>query len=98
MGFKVLIADSALADLKEIVEFVAHDDPAAAVRLGEKLIECALSLQMMAARFSFHDQERGIRKMTVPPYLIFYRSDESTMSVSILHFWHGARRSPQFSG
>ena len=34
MGFKVLIADSALADLKEIVEFVAQDDPVAAVRLG----------------------------------------------------------------
>ena len=32
MGFKVLIAESALADLKEIVEFVAQDDPAAASR------------------------------------------------------------------
>ena len=61
MAFKVLIADSALTDLKEIVEFVAHDDPVAAVRLGEKLVECALSLQTMPARFSFHDQQRGIR-------------------------------------
>jgi len=26
MGFKVLIADSATADLKEIVEFVAEDN------------------------------------------------------------------------
>ena len=97
MGFKVLIADSALTDLKEIVEFVAHDDPTAAIRLGEKLIERALSLQTLPARFSFHDQVREIRKVTVPPYLIFYRSDESTMTMSILHFWHSARRSPQFS-
>lgn len=89
MGFKVLIADSALDDLIEIVEFVAQDDPAAAVRLGEKLIESALSLQTMSARFSFHDQERGVRKMTVPPYLIFYRSDESTMLASGMA--HGAR-------
>ena len=38
MDFKVLIADSAIADLKEIVEFVAADNPTAAMRLGEKLL------------------------------------------------------------
>jgi hypothetical protein len=35
MDFKVLIADSAIADLKQIVEFVAEDNPEAAVRLGD---------------------------------------------------------------
>lgn len=34
MDFKVLIADSAIADLKEIVEFVAGDNPEAAICLG----------------------------------------------------------------
>ena len=38
MDFKVLIADSAIADLKEIVEFVAEDNPEAAIQLGEKLL------------------------------------------------------------
>ena len=38
MDFKVLITDSALLDLQEIVQFVAQDDPAAAARLGTKLI------------------------------------------------------------
>ena len=38
MDFKVLIADSAIADLKQIVEFVAEDNPEAAIRLGEKLL------------------------------------------------------------
>jgi len=38
MDFKVLITDSALADLREIVEFIAQDDAQAAARLGEKLI------------------------------------------------------------
>jgi hypothetical protein len=36
MDFKVLIADSAIADLKEIVEFVAADNSEAAMRLGEE--------------------------------------------------------------
>jgi plasmid stabilization system protein ParE len=43
MDFKVLIADSAIADLKEIIEFVAADNPEAAIRFGEKLVERALS-------------------------------------------------------
>ena len=42
MDFKVLIADSAIADLKQIVEFVAEDNPEAAIRLGEKLLGHAL--------------------------------------------------------
>jgi plasmid stabilization system protein ParE len=43
MDFKVLIAESALADLKEIVEFVAADNREAAIRLGERLVAHALS-------------------------------------------------------
>jgi plasmid stabilization system protein ParE len=97
MGFKVLIADSAVADLKEIVEFVASDDPAAAVRLGEKLLARALSLGAMSQRFPFHDKRRGIRKATLPPYLIFYLCDKEAALVNVLHFWHGARRPPELS-
>jgi plasmid stabilization system protein ParE len=53
MDFKVLIADSAIADLKEIVEFVAADNPEAASRLGEKLLGHALSLGSLPERFPF---------------------------------------------
>jgi plasmid stabilization system protein ParE len=96
MGFKVLIAESAIADLKEIVEFVTQDDSNAAIRLGNKLVAHALSLRTMPQRFPFHDQQRGIRKMPSPPFLVFYTCDEAGGVVNILHFWHGARRSPQF--
>jgi plasmid stabilization system protein ParE len=72
MDFKVLIADSAIADLKEIVEFVAQDNADAATRLGEKLVERALSLARMPQRFAFYDERRGIRKMPCPPFLLFY--------------------------
>jgi len=48
MDFKVLIADSAIVDLKEIVEFVADDNPEAAIRLGEKLLGHALSVAIDA--------------------------------------------------
>ena len=97
MDFKVLIAESAVADLKEIVEFVAQDDADAASRLGHKLIDQALALRTFPARFPFHDERRGIRKMPVPPFLVFYACDEVSHVVNILHFWHGARQPPPFS-
>ena len=96
MDFKVLIAESAIADLKDIVEFIAEDDENAAIRVGEKLLEHAFRLVTMPERFPIHDRSRGIRRMSSPPFLIFYTCDEGTGLVNILHFWHGARRSPQF--
>lgn len=97
MDYKVLITDSALADLREIVEFVAQDDPQAAGRLGEKLIARALSLSTMPERHASHDAARGIRKMPLTPYLVFYTCDKVGGVVNILHFWHGARQAPGFS-
>ena len=96
MDFKVLIAESAITDLREIVEFVAQDNPQIAARLGECLVNRALTLARMPERFPFHDQQRGIRKMPLPPFLIFYTCEQTSGVVNILHFWHGARRSPLF--
>jgi plasmid stabilization system protein ParE len=78
------------------VEFVARDDPRAAARLGEKLILRAMSLTDLAERHAFHDLGRGIRKMPLAPYLVFYTCDKEPGVVNILHFWHGARLSPEF--
>ncbi len=96
MDFKVLIADSAVADLQEIVEFVAEDNSEAAIRLGERLLAHAFSLGTLPQRFPLHDKRRGIRKMPLSPFLIFYLCDETASVVNILHFWHGARRPPEF--
>lgn len=96
MDFKVLIAESAIADLNEIIEFVAQDDAGAANRLGHKLIDQALALRTFPARFPFHDERRGIRRMPLPPFLVFYACDEVSRVVSVLHFWHGARQPPPF--
>ena len=96
MDYQVLITDHALAALREIVEFIAQDDPQAATRLGEKLIARALSLRTMPERHAWHDKARGIRKMPLAPYLVFYTCDKAGGAVNLLHFWHGARQSPAF--
>jgi toxin ParE1/3/4 len=96
MAWKVLITDSALADLREIVEFIAQDDPLAAERMGDRLVARVLELATMPDRHPKHDVDRGIRKFPVPPYLVFYDCDHAARQVTILHFWHGARRWPTF--
>ena len=38
MGFQVVWTASALQELKEIREYIAHDDPEAASRVGNELV------------------------------------------------------------
>ena len=59
MDCEVLIAESAIADLKEIVEFVAQDDSDAATRLGNKLVAHALSLATFRNDFRFTTRDGG---------------------------------------
>ena len=92
MACQVLITDNALADLREIVEFVAQDDAVAAERMGHRLVARALDLATMPERHPLHDVSRSIRKLPVPPYLVFYHCDSGNRTVYILHFWHGARQ------
>ena len=75
MAWQVLITDSALADLRAIVEFIAQDDPQAAERMGHRLIARALELDTMPERHVLHDAVRGIRKFPVLPFLVFYHCD-----------------------
>lgn len=96
MAWQVLITDTALADLREIVEFIAEDDQQAAERTGQRLISQALSLVTMPERYAIHDLARSIRKIPARPYLVFYHCDPQAGKVYILHFWHGARKDPKF--
>lgn len=96
MAWQVLITDSALADLREIVEFIGQDDPQAAERMGGRLISRVLALTSMPERHTLHDAARSIRKFAVRPFLVFYHCDHDSQTVNILHFWHGARQGPKF--
>jgi plasmid stabilization system protein ParE len=44
MDFKVFLSNEALTDLERIVAYVAVDNPAAAERLGNQLLDAALAL------------------------------------------------------
>ncbi|HEY0258003.1 MAG TPA: type II toxin-antitoxin system RelE/ParE family toxin [Candidatus Methylacidiphilales bacterium] len=94
MDYKVTFAQNAVKELTEIVTFVARDNPQAARQLGDKLLEQAAGLRRFPNRYARYPHFSAIRKMPVPPYLIYYRINESKQQVTILHFWHGTRQHP----
>jgi plasmid stabilization system protein ParE len=95
MDFRVEITGPAIADLAEIVSYIAQENPAAAKALGENLLDAALSLAKTPFKGSRYQMLADVRKLTLPPFKIFYRVNDRTRAVQILRFWHSARREPK---
>jgi toxin ParE1/3/4 len=96
MDFRVEITGPAVADIAEIVSYIAQHNPAAAQALGENLLDAALSLAKTPFKGSPYPKLANVRKLTLPPFKIFYRVNDRTRDVQILRFWHSARRDPKF--
>lgn len=84
MDWKVVFAPQAYARLEEIVRFIARDDPAAAIRLGDYLLDRAQSLA------DFPELGTPYRKRPHVRRLLRLRSGEKV--IEIMDFWHSARR------
>ena len=95
MDFRVEITDPAIADLQEIVSYIAEHNPPAAAALGNNLLDAALSLTSHPYKGSSYPKLAGIRKVTVRPFKIFYRIRDDSEVVEVLRFWHSARREPK---
>lgn len=90
MDYKVDFVTQTERDLFSITRFLAEKNPAAARRLGDSLIDAALSLGSLPRRGSAVKGRPGVFKLVHPPYhLIFYRIDEAQRVVEILRFWDG---------
>ena len=97
MDFKVDWTDPALADLGEIVAFIARDDPDAAERVGTAIIDHVEILRTFP--FIGPAYPRGSagdrREIVCGNYRIFYRVSEQRKLVEILTIWHGSRGTPE---
>ena len=95
MDFRVEITDPAIADLAEIVSYIARDNPDAARALGNNLLDAALSLAQTPYKGSPYQTLAGIRKLTLRPFKIFYRVNDTSKAAEVLRFWHSARTEPR---
>jgi toxin ParE1/3/4 len=96
MDFKVILTPTAREDLREVVEFIARDNRAAAEKFGYTLIEKALSLARFPERGrsvpEFKDEQT--REINLRSYRIIYYVDKVHREVYVVRFWHAARGEP----
>ncbi len=88
---RVVLTETAQADLAAIADFIAHDSPANALRFIDLLRDRCLDLAELSLAFPLvpRYRARGIRRRPVGDYLIFYRVARGR--VDVLHVVHGAR-------
>ena len=97
MDFKVVWSPSARADLKDIVSYIAENDPRIAEKFGYVLIEASKALARferkgrMVPEFRIQD----VRELIVSPYRMIYRIKEEEKVLEVVRLWHGARGTPE---
>ena len=94
MGCKIIFSPQALTDLEAAVRFIAKENPVAAARVGNALIDHVAILENFPLLGSLYPERPGVRKLVSRPYIIFYRFREQENSVDILRYWHGAQQEP----
>jgi len=96
MGYQVIWTDEAIADLHQLVAFIARDNPVAAVKLGEELIRKSM---LLVEHPRFGRQLRKLkrdtlRELIVRPYRLIYEIDDQARTAKVRVLWHGARQEP----
>jgi plasmid stabilization system protein ParE len=100
MDFKVFLSADALSDLELIVVYIALHNAVAAERMGNQLLDAALSLCALPERGRVVPEFRRpeLREIIFRSYRIIYRMNDADQSLEIVRFWHGARGFPHIPG
>jgi len=96
MAFAIIWSQTAVEDLREVVRFIARDDPAAAASLADRILS---HIDLLAdLPFSYRavpeKADRSIREIVLRPYRIIYQVDDGRCAVHVLRVWHAARGMP----
>lgn len=97
MSYQVSITDAAEYDLRAIFSYIAFELQSYANAVGqlERLESAINSLSEMPERYRRYDKEpwhsRGLRRMSVDHYCVFYIPDKSSQSVLIIRVMYGGR-------
>jgi len=89
-----------LNDLERVVAYVAQHNAGAAERLGNQLLDAALSLRTFPERGRVVPEFRRpeLHEIIFRSYRIIYRLNNFDQSLEIVRFWHGARGFPHIPG
>jgi len=97
MDYQVIWDDEAVAELGKAVRYIASDNPLAARKTGETIIQKAGTLAAFPRLGKIYSKlnRDDVREIPVPPYRIIYQVKDGERLVRILKVWHGARQEPE---
>lgn len=96
-GYKVVYSPQAMEDMKDIYAYIAWElhEPDIATAQVNRIREEVRSLDFMPLRYSLVDWEpwrsKGVRKVSVNNFVVFYTADSDDMIVTILRIIYGGR-------
>ena len=97
MAFQIIWSQTSVEDLKGIVQYIGSDDPDAAAKLADRIIqriETASELPF-SNRAVPEKGEDSIREVILKPYRLIYQVDTNHEVVHVLRIWHAARGMPE---
>ncbi len=95
--FDVIIETTAVSDMRGILRYITQTlkEPITAQRIYGSIKEQIMTLDTMPFRYALVKDEvfaaRGLRKMPVENYLVFYVVDETANEVHVIRVLYGRR-------
>lgn len=96
MDYRLLYSETALAELSEILGYIAEDDGEAAENFGNSLIDHIELLKQFPRLGPIVKKRSPVRKLTHSPVCIYYVVSDFDRQVDVLRIRHGSRKSPRF--
>ncbi len=97
MAFRIAWTEVALSDLQDTVRFIAEDDPQAARRFGNLIVERIEGITNfpLSARKVSEENDEKIREIILRPYRLVLEIDSDREVVYVLRIWHSLRGTPE---
>lgn len=95
-NYRIILSPRAINDLESIVRYISEDNPKAAKKLAQALVNRTKSLITFpnSGRYLPEFPNTEIRELILKPYRIIYRIDKDKSRIEISRFWHSARGIP----
>ena len=84
-------------DIRNICSYISNEllEPASAKNVADRILKAVASLSEMPLRYPLYEKEpwqsRGLRKMSVENYVVFYLTNEESSTVIVLHVFYAGR-------
>lgn len=97
MKYNLVIAEAAEADINGIADYISYElkEPNTALKQLARIQEAMATLEELPERHSLVQDEylaaKGIRKLPIDNYLLFYTVNKSANTVNIVRVLHGRR-------